>query len=103
MTAGDVFASQLFLRINLHFKAHFAAKLREKIYVSGSLVPEAEVVAFMHFAGMQFFLQNALGKLAWGHQRKVASERKHENRIDSGTFEESQFFRYRGQQLQSGF
>jgi len=48
MTTGNRLAAQLLLRIDFHFKSHFLPELRQKIHVPGSLVPEAEVVAFVH-------------------------------------------------------
>ena len=56
-------------------------------------MPEAEVESFVHFAGVQLLLQNALGKLAWGHQREIAPERKQQDSVDPGAFEQAQFFR----------
>ena len=50
-------------------RAELAAKLAEHIDVACRPVSEAKVVTFVHFAGVQFFLQDELGKLAGGKQR----------------------------------
>ena len=69
--------------------------------VSRRFVSEVEVVAFVNFTGMQTLFQNFMGKLVRRHQRKIAREGKQQNRVDSGGFEQAQFFRQRSQQLQA--
>jgi hypothetical protein len=48
---------------------------------------EAEVVAFVYFAGEQFLLQNSLGKLPRGHERKVSAKGQQENGVNSSAFQ----------------
>ncbi len=93
VAARNPLAAQLLFRVDFHFKSHLLPQFRQQIHIARSLVSEAEVVAFMHFARMQFLLQNALDKLARRHQRKIAPKGQHQHRIDARRFEQAQFFR----------
>jgi hypothetical protein len=102
VAARNRFAAQSHL-VDNHFKAHLLAQLSQQIHVARRLVPEAEVVAFVHFARTQLLLQNAFGKLPRRHQRKIAAKRKHQHRVDAGVREPGVVSRGpRGQQFQSG-
>src|ERR1700758_1595296 len=89
MTARKRFPAQLHLRVGPYCKSHLTAKFLEHLHGSGGLVSEMEVVAFMYFASLQLLLQNPLRELLWGHEGKIASERKHQNRIQPGRSEQS--------------
>src|SRR2546426_790370 len=101
-SARDGLASQLHFRINLNSESHFTPQLRQHFDVACRFVAEMEVVAFMHFAGLQSFFEDFVGELPRRHQRQIASERKLQNSVQAGSFEKPQFFWIRGDQLQSG-
>ena len=61
-----------------------------------------KVVAFMHFAGMQLFLQYFFRKLPRRHQRKIASEGQKQHRVQAAGLEQAKFFRSGRDQLQPG-
>ena len=74
MTAGNGLAAQFLLWVNLHFKAQFLSQLGQHIHIASGFVTEAEVVAFVHFTGVQFLFQDALSELARRHEREIATE-----------------------------
>ena len=102
MAAGNRFAAQVSSPDRPLPQIPSRCRIREQVHIASSLVAEAEVVAFMHFARMQFFLQDALGELARRHQRKIAAKGKQQYRIDPCAFEQAEFFRRGSEQLQSG-
>jgi len=66
------------------------------------LVTKVKVVAFVYFSSTQMFLQNFLGKLARGHQGKIASERKHKHCVQPAGLKQAQLFGSWRNQLQPG-
>ena len=100
LRAGNGFASQAHLGIDLHFESHLAPQLGEQAHIPGSLVPKAEIESLMHLAGVQSLAQDAFGKLSRSHQRQIAPEGKHQHGVDPGTVQPAQLFRQRRQQLQ---
>ena len=100
VAARNGLAAQAHLGIIVDLKSHFSSQIAEHLNISRRLVSEVEVVALVHFAGMQAPLQNLMGKLMRCHQRKIAREGKQQNRVDAGSFEQAQFFWKRSQQFQ---
>ena len=70
LTARDGFAAQPHFGIDLHLESHLAAEFGQHIHVAGGLVAEVEVVALVHFAGMQLLL-----RMSSANCRGVISER----------------------------
>src|ERR1035441_9094561 len=95
MATRNPLPARAHLPIVMNLKSHFAAKIPQQVNISCRLVPEVEVVAFMNFAGMQPLLQNSMSKLVRRHEREIAREGKEQDRIDTGGFQQTQFFRKR--------
>src|SRR5208282_3229163 len=93
-------AAQAHLGIIVDLKSHLPSQIAQQLNVSRRFVSEVEVVAFVNFTGMQALFQNFMSKLMRRHQRKIAREGKQQNRVDAGGFEQPQFLRKWGQQLE---
>ena len=94
------FTAQFHLRIDLDLKTHLAPQFCKQLHIALGLVTKMKVVAFVHFASTQLFLQNFFSELAWGHQRKIASEGKQQHRVQPAGLEQTQLFRSGRNQLQ---
>ena len=101
LAAGDGFAAQSHLGIELDLEAHLAAEVGEHMDVAGCLVAEAEVKTLVHFARLQLFRENALDKLSWSQQGEIPSEGKQQDGVDPGGLKQAQFFGSGREQFQS--
>src|SRR5215469_6508909 len=103
LAARNRLPAQFHLRIDTDLKSHFPPKLGQHIRIARRFVSKSEVESLVHFAGVQFLLQNALGKLPRGHQGQIAAERKQQYCINAGGLEQAELLRSGRQQLQSSF
>src|SRR5579871_600629 len=93
LAAGNRLPAKPKLGINVDVKSHFPPELSQQSNVALRPVAKAEVVTFVNFASLQALLQDFLSELARGHQREIAGERKQQQRVQSGRFEQSNLFR----------
>src|SRR5262249_52401304 len=100
MTAGDRLATQAHLRVFARLESHIFTKLREHLHRSSGFESKAEVVSLVHFSRVQFSVEDFMRKLVWCHQRKIASERKHQYSIKLALVEQPKFLRRGSDELQ---
>src|ERR1017187_5171089 len=62
-------------------------------------MPKVKVIPLVNLAGMEMFFQDVVGKLVRRHQRKIACEGQHQNRVESGGLEQAEFLRSRSQEF----
>src|SRR5947209_18588567 len=103
LAARHGLAPQLHFGIDLYLKTHLAPKLGQHLHITGSLVPESEVVSLVHLAGMKLLLEDALCKLPRRHQRKIAPEGQEQDGIDPGVGKQTKLLRSRSEQFQGRF
>src|SRR5947209_2028250 len=99
VAAGDRLSTDQHDRIAGHLKAKLMAKIFETAGITFSTVAKMEILAFMHFTGMQLACQDHAGEISGRGHGKIASKWNGEQNVQAGLGQQRFFDRLRRNQF----